>query len=100
MFFARLITTIFGIGWFLIALLIPNIITLSLFVTYLALIFVPPIIAGIYSKKTSSNASFYSILIPAILLIILYPLLTKNTFAITTPLWILIIIFYDKIFKK
>jgi hypothetical protein len=80
--------------------LIPNMITLSLIVTYLALIFVPPIIAGINSKSTTSNASFYSILIPTILLFILYPFLKENTFIITSPLGILMIIFYDKMFKS
>ena len=100
MFYARLITALFGVAGFLIAFLIPNMITLSLIVTYLALIFVPPIIAGINSKSTTSNASFYSILIPTILLFILYPFLKENTFIITSPLGILIIIFYDKIFKS
>ena len=99
MLYARLITAIFGTIGFLIAFLIPNIITLSLLVTYLALIFVPPIIAGIYSKKTTSNASFYSIIIPTILLLVLFPFLKESTFAITSPLGILMIIFYDKIFK-
>ncbi len=98
-FYARLITAIFGIGGFLIAFLIPNIITLSLFVTYMALIFVPPIIAGIYSKKTSADASFYSILIPTILLLASYPFLKENTFVITSPLGIVMIIFYDKVFR-
>jgi len=99
MLYARLITAIFGTIGFLIAFLIPNIITLSLLVTYLALIFVPPIIAGIYSKKTTSNASFYSIIIPTILLLVLFPFLKESTFVITSPLGILMIIFYDKIFK-
>ena len=99
MLYARLITAIFGTIGFLVAFLIPNIITLSLLATYLALIFVPPIIAGIYSKKTTSNASFYSIIIPTILLLVLFPFLKESTFAITSPLGILMIIFYDKIFK-
>jgi len=99
MLYARLITAIFGTIGFLVAFLIPNIITLSLLATYLALIFVPPIIAGIYSKKTTSNASFYSIIIPTILLLVLFPFLKESTFVITSPLGILMIIFYDKIFK-
>ena len=99
MLYARLITAIFGTIGFLVAFLIPNIITLSLLVTYLALIFVRPIIAGIYSKKTTSNASFYSIIIPTILLLVLFPFLKESTFVITSPLGILMIIFYDKIFK-
>lgn len=99
LFYARLITATFGTIGFLIAFLIPNVITLSLVVTYLALIFVPPIIAGIYSKKTTSNASFYSIIIPTILLFVLFPFLKENTFVITSPLGILMVIFYDKVFK-
>lgn len=100
MTYARLITAIFGIIGFGLALLIPNIVTLSLLVTYLALIFVPPIFAGIYSKKTSENACFYSILIPTVILFVLFPILKEQTFVITTPLSVLIVIFYDKIFGK
>ena len=98
--YARLITGLFGICGFLLAFLVPNIITLSLVVTYLALIFVPPIFAGIYSKRISANASFYSILVPAIALFSLFPIVGKNTFVITGLLGILIILFYDKIFRK
>jgi len=97
---ARLITAMFGILGFFLAFMVPNIITLSLVVTYLALIFVPAIFAGIYSKKFSANASFYSILIPAIVLFCIYPLVKENTFVITTPLSILTVLFYDKIFKR
>ncbi len=99
-FYARLITGLFGLCGFFIAFMVPNIITLSIFVVYMALLFVPPILAGLYSKKISSNASFYSILIPIIVLFSLYSIVGKNTFMITTPLGILIILFYDKIFKK
>src|SRR3989344_6773291 len=72
-FYARLITALFGLCGFLLAFIVPNIITLSLLVTYLALIFVPPIIGGIYYKRISSNASFWSILIPTIVLFSLFP---------------------------
>ena len=98
--YARVITALFGIVGGGIAFLIPNIITLSLFVTYLTLIFVPAIFAGLYSEKITAKASFYSILIPLILLIILFPIVGKNTFLITTLLAVLIILFYDKIGKK
>ncbi|NOQ55404.1 MAG: hypothetical protein GQ477_01215 [Nanohaloarchaea archaeon] len=100
MFYARLITAIFGLCGFMIASFVPNIITLGFFVSYLALIFVPPTIAGLYSKKTSSDASFYSILIPTILLFVLFPILKENTFAITTPLGIMIVVLYDICFKS
>jgi len=98
--YARLITALFGICGFFLAFMIPNIITLSLLVTYLALVFVPAIFAGIYSKKVSANASFYSILIPAVLLFAIFFTVGKNSFLITTPLSILIVVFYDKLFRK
>lgn len=98
--YARVITLAFGILGGFIAFIVPNIITLSLFVTYLTLIFVPAIFAGLYSEKISGRASFYSILIPFILLLILFPIVGKNTFIITTPLAIIIILFFDRIFWK
>ena len=99
-FYARLITGLFGICGFALAFLVPNIVTLSLLVAYLALIFAPAIIGGLYSKKVSSNASFYSILIAFILLVITYPFLGANSFILPTLTATAIIIFYDRIFKK
>lgn len=99
-FYARLITALFGILGFFIAFMIPNIVTLSLFVAYLAISFAPPIFAGIYSKRTSSNASFYSLLVPFLILVILFPIIGKNIFILTGLVGILIILFYDKVFKK
>lgn len=98
--YARLITAVFGIIGFVLAFLIPNIVTLSLLATYLALIFVSPIFAGIYSKKISANACFYSILIPSIVLFILFPILKEQVFIITTLLSALIVTLYDKISRK
>lgn len=98
--YARLLTGSFGVFGFVIAFFIPNIVTLSLLVTYLALIFVPPIFAGIYSKKISANASFYSILIPSIVLFILFPILKEQVFVVTTLLGVLIITLYDKVFRE
>lgn len=100
LFYARVLTALFGIFGFVLAFIIPNIITLSLFVSYMALIFVPPIFAGIYSKKFSANASFYSILIPTIVLFVLFPTVKENTFIITGLLGVLIVLFYDKVFRK
>ena len=99
LFYARVLTGVFGIFGFVLAFLIPNIVTLSLIVTYLALIFVPPIYAALYSKKVSANASFYSILIPAVVLFVLFPILKENTFVVTVLLSVLIITLYDKFFK-
>jgi sodium/proline symporter len=100
LFYARLLTAGFGVFGFLLAFLVPDIIALSLFVTYLGLIFVPAIFAAIYSKKTSSNASFYSILIPTIVLIVLFPILKEQTFVVTTLLAVILILFFDKIFRR
>lgn len=97
LFYARLITALFGVIGFAIAFIVPNIITLSLFQAYFALIFVPPIMAGLYSKKTSSNAVFWSLIIPFVVLVVLFPIVGKNTFLINVPLGVLIIVFYDKI---
>lgn len=98
--YARVLTGVFGIFGFVLAFLIPNIVTLSLIVTYLALIFVPPIYAALYSKKVTANASFYSILLPSIVLFILFPFLKENTFVVTVLLGVLIITLYDKVFKS
>lgn len=98
--FARLLTSWFGLICLVLAILVPDMVTLALFVAYLALIFVPAIIAGLYWSKTSANASFYSILIPTIVLALGYIPVWKNIFVITTLLAILIILFYDKIFRK
>ncbi len=100
MFYARLITALFGICGFVLALIVPDIVALSLLVAYLALIFVPAIFAGIYSKKTSNNASFYSILIPFLILVITIPFLGTNSFILPVLTSILIVLFYDKVFKK
>jgi SSS family solute:Na+ symporter len=97
--YARLLTAVFGLAGFAVAFLIPNIVILSVLVTYLTLIFVPPIFAGIYSRSISDNACFYSILIPTIALLIFFPILKEQSFLITTPLGILLICFYDKLFN-
>ncbi|EKD25041.1 MAG: hypothetical protein ACD_80C00129G0006 [uncultured bacterium (gcode 4)] len=98
--YARLLTLWFGAICMMIAIVIPDIVTLSLLCSYLALIFVPAVIAGFYAPKVSANASFYSILIPAIILLSLYFVIGKNTFIISTLLSIIIIICYDRVFKK
>jgi SSS family solute:Na+ symporter len=100
MSYARLITAVFGILAGVLVFLIPGIVTLSLFVSYLALTFVPSIFAALYSKSISSNASFYSLLISSILLIVLFPILGKNSFIIPILSAILITLFYDKIFRR
>jgi len=98
--YARLFTALFGIFGFTLAFLIPNIVTLFLFVSYLALVFVPAIYAGLYSQETSANASFYSILISAVVLFAIFPFSKETVFIISTIIGVLIIIFYDKIFKN
>ncbi|MBN2585648.1 sodium:solute symporter family protein [Patescibacteria group bacterium] len=98
--YARILTAAFGIFGFVLAFLVPNIITLSLLVTYLALIFIPPIFVGIYGKRFSPEASFYAILVPVIVLFAAYPFVGENTFIITTPLGVLIVLLYDLIFRR
>jgi len=94
---ARWFTFAFGLFGYLLAFIVPDIVALSLLVSYLALIFVPAIFAGIYSAKTSNAACFYSILLPTIILFVLNFYIPKQVFLITTPLSILIILFYDKL---
>lgn len=98
--YARILTGVFGSFGFILAFVVPNIITLSLIVTYLALIFVPPIFAALYSKKVSANASFCAILVPTITLFALFPILQENTFVVTVLLGVLIVTLYDKIFTR
>lgn len=97
---ARILTWWLWLVSILIAIAIPDIVSLSLFCSYLTLILVPSVIAGFYFPKVSSNASFYSILIPTILLCGLYFSIGGNSFIISTAAAFLIILFYDKIFKK
>ena len=97
--YARILTVLFGAFGFALAYLFPNIVALSLLVSYLALVFVPSIYAGLYSK-VSADASFYSILIPSILLFVLFPLMKENSFLPTVLSSVLIIVFYDKVFRK
>ncbi len=96
---ARSITVVFGLLGFVIAYLVPDIVKLSLLITYLALIFVPAIFAGLFSEKVSANAAFYSILVPTIILFILFWKMPKSVFLITTLLSVLIVVFYDRIVK-
>ena len=91
-FRARLITMLFGAAGFLVAYLIPDIVKLSLLITYQALIFVPAILAGLYSRKVSSKAAFYSILIPSVVLWIMFWSMPKSVFLITTLLSVGIIL--------
>jgi Na+/proline symporter len=96
----RVITAVFGVLAGLLVFVIPSIVSLSLLVSFMTLIFVPAIFAALYSDKISSNASFYSILVGFVLLIALFPFLGKNSFAIPILCSILIILFYDKVFKQ
>lgn len=97
--YARLLTALFGIASFAIAFLIPNIVSLSLLAAYMAVIFAIPILFGIYSK-VSANANFYAILFSMIALLIGFPTIGPNSFLPPLIIIFLILIFYDKIFKK
>jgi len=100
LFYARLITALFGICGFSIAFLFPNIVSLSLFSSYLAVTFAIPLIFGLYSKKISANASFYALLFSTIGLIISFPIIGPNSFVVPLIFSLSILLFYDKIFKK
>ncbi|MFH1290337.1 MAG: sodium:solute symporter family protein [Nanoarchaeota archaeon] len=98
--YARLITIFFGIISFGIAFLVPKIVTMALFSTYLAVIIAIPVMFGLYWKKLSANASFYALLLSTISLLILFPILREMSFVVPMILTLGILIFYDKIFKK
>jgi len=95
----RMITVIFGVLSVLVAFLFPKIVLLALFVAYAAIIFVPGIIVGFTNNKISSNAVFYSILIPIILLIISFPILKEKSF-VAILVGVVVILFYDKVFRR
>jgi len=99
-FYARLITALFGICGFAVAFLIPDIVSLSLITSYLAVAFGIPLIFGLYSKKLSANASFYALFLSVIALLIAFPIMGSNSFVVPLVISLPILIFYDKIFKK
>jgi len=100
LFYARLITALFGVCGFSIAFLFPNIVSLSLFSSYLAVTFAIPLVFGLYSKKISANASFYALIFSTISLIITFPIIGPNCFVIPLILSLSTLLFYDKIFKR
>lgn len=87
---ARLITLAFGSFGVLITLVFPQMLDLGVFLLALAVLPVTVIILSMTTKSFSANASFYSILISIIALLVLYPVLGANTFLITTPLSIVL----------
>lgn len=87
---ARLITLAFGSFGVLITLVFPQMLDLGVFYIALAILPVTAIILGITTEKFNSNASFYSILISIVALLVLYPFLKANTFLITTPLSVIL----------
>jgi Na+/proline symporter len=94
-FKARLTTLLFGLAGVLSTLIFPRLVDIGIFYMSLAVIPATTIIMGMISKKHSSNANFYSILIPMLALFALYPLLGAKTFLITTPLSVIIALSYD-----
>lgn len=96
---ARFITAILGCFGFLTGFMIPSIVKLSIFQVYFSLIFIFPIFTGLYSKKISSDASFYSILLGFITLICLYPFIGMNTIVIHLPVTLIVLLSYDFVAK-
>lgn len=97
---ARLITAVLGIIGFSIAYLIPDIVVLSLFVSYLAVMVSLTLLFGLFSKKLSANASFYSIISSVLLLILFFPIMGPNSFIPPLIVSLGILVFYDRIFMK
>lgn len=97
---ARLITLAFGSFGVLITLVFPQMLDLGVFLLALAVLPVTVIILSMTTKSFSANASFYSILISIIALLVLYPVLGANTFLITTPLSIVLAIVFFFAGKK
>jgi len=99
-FYARLITALFGVVGFSIAFLIPKLITLSLFSSYMSVTFALTLLFALYSDKISSNAAFWALSLSILSLLISYPIIGPNSFIFPVVISIPILIFYDKIFKK
>lgn len=76
---ARFLAMGVGILGFLLALFIPDIITLGLLTSYTALLFIPSIIAALYTKKKSKPV-FWGLIFGLVTLLIAYPFLGKNAF--------------------
>ncbi|MBD3252613.1 hypothetical protein GF386_02690 [Candidatus Pacearchaeota archaeon] len=98
-FYARIITMMFGVCSFAVAFLVPKIVTLSLFAAYLAVMFAIPVIFGMYTK-VSSNASFFAVLFAFLTLVVFFPIIRANSFIIPLVLSLGILLFYDRFFKK
>lgn len=97
---ARLITLAFGSFGVLITLVFPQMIDLGVFYLALAILPVTVILLAITTKSFGSNASFYSILISIIALLVLYPFAGAKTFLITTPLSIVLAFTFFALTKK
>jgi len=98
--YARLLTALLGILAFSLAFMIPQIVTLSLITTYLAVTIAIPVLFALYSKRLSANASFYAILFSTISLFISFPIIGPNSFLVPLFLSLGILLFYDKLFKR
>jgi len=94
--YARGLTTLFGIAGFVVAFLVPDIVTLSLYLGFQATLFVPPILAALYSQEISADATFYSLLISSILIYILVPLFGRNMFLVAVITAVGILFIFDK----
>lgn len=96
--FAKIITIVIGLLSFLIALIYSNIVYFSILVGYIAISFFPIVFSSIYSKRISSNAVFYYLLLGNLALFISFPFLKEMSFIIVL-IFMPIILFYDFIFK-
>lgn len=100
LFNARLITALFGIAGFSLAFFVENIVSMSLFASYLTITTAIPLIVSLYSKKISANAIFFALLISVLSLVILFPLIGASSWVFPMVTSIGIMIVYDRVFGK
>jgi SSS family solute:Na+ symporter len=80
LFLGRVFTLLFGLAGLTIAYAIPDIVQLQLIGAFTLLIFAPSVIGGLIWKKTTSKASFLSVMSGFLVTIILIPTLPKTAF--------------------
>ncbi len=77
---AHLITIIFGILMMTAAFILPDLVKLSLLVSFVALCFVPAILGGLLWKRANQRAAIASIVASLIVLFATFPFIPKTAF--------------------
>ncbi|MCL2629605.1 MAG: sodium:solute symporter family protein [Alphaproteobacteria bacterium] len=96
----RGITVAFAVAVFVITMIFPSISTLMFFGLTWLMIPVAAILLGMYGKKLSGRAAFWSMLMPMILTLASYYYLGAHLIMINPIVALIIILLFDKIFKK